>query len=82
MAQETKVHITGYNQNVGTLLECLRYASVIGNVKHEYKDDEDGKGYYSFDIYAPKNVNYEAWADMNAERMRSFMIRAKSELVE
>jgi hypothetical protein len=55
----------------GTLIECFRYAGLVGNVK----DIEDGT---VFDIYPPKGVDSKTWSEMNAQRMQSFSIAAKS----
>ena len=82
MPSKMKIEIKKYSQNVGTLLECLRYAGVISNVEHDYNDGEDAKGHYSFTIYAPNcDIDQEVWASMNAKRMRSFMINAQDKPV-
>jgi hypothetical protein len=75
--KEMKIEISNYRQNVGTLLECLRYAGVISKPIHSFDGDDDLEGQYSFNIFTPKGSLSIPWAKMNAERMRSFGINAK-----
>ena len=77
-----KINVAKFNDNVGVLLECLRYAGLIGSLEHKYEDDEDSEGFYDFIMYAPKDVETEAWAWNNAKRMRTFMINAKADQVD
>ena len=77
-----KIDVKKFSDKASVLLECLRYAGIIGNLEHKYADDEDATGYFNFTIYAPEDVEKEAWANMNAKRMRSFMIRAKANQVD
>lgn len=81
MANEWKINLAKFDGKTSLLLECLRYAGIVGNVDHKYKDDEDAEGYFNFCVYAPKDIDEEAWADMNMKRMRSFGINAKSEMI-
>ena len=53
-------------------IESLRYAGLI--VIHDV--DPYGLTETCFDIKAPHGVNTKAWAEMNAERMRSFGFNA------
>jgi len=63
--------------NVGLLLENLRYAGVVSKPNVEYSEDAE-REFYSFSIYAPSDVDEEAWSSMNAMRMRSFRINAQA----
>jgi hypothetical protein len=57
------------------LIEQLRYAGIVSDVKHEYRDEEDSEGIISFNLYPPKGVDIHVWADHNTARMKSFSIR-------
>lgn len=70
------VHVTLFAHNlrgdVGQLLECLRYAGVVKNL-----DLSPSPFNGSFDLLPPTGQDCVAWAEMNAERMRSFGINAQ-----
>jgi len=53
----------------GHWLECFRYAGLVT----VHKDEKDRT---VFDIHAPRSVDDNTWASMNAKRMRSFGINA------
>jgi hypothetical protein len=57
--------------DVEMLIEQLRYAGVLSIVKH----DTDA-GNMVIEIYPPREVNADIWAEMNAGRMKSFGINA------
>ncbi len=62
------VKITTSSQINETFLECLRYAGLISEPK--FNDDNI---HTSFRIQCPKSIgNPKAWAEMNAERMKTF----------
>jgi len=66
-----------------SLVEHLRYAGLIGDVKTNYRDDGDSDGIVSFTMYPPKHITKASsatWAKNNHDRMRSFGIR--TEIVE
>ncbi len=77
-----KVHVENFecdsDDRVGLLLENLRYAGVVGNVESEY-NEEVTRETFRFDIYAPKGVDEKIWAEMNAKRMRSMIIKAEAQ---
>lgn len=51
------------------LIECLRYAGVVT----VHRDNNEGM---CFDIHCPHGLMDRPWAEMNAERMRSFTYNA------
>lgn len=59
--------------HVGTLLEQLRYAT--GLVYH-FEQGNGQHGAYLVALPAPKGTEEVQWAEMNAQRMRSFGIKA------
>jgi len=62
---------------MGRLLECLRYAGVI--TKPTFKivpGKSSSKTYYTFRVYQPKGVSGKQWAKMNVSRCKSFQINA------
>jgi stalled ribosome rescue protein Dom34 len=72
-----KVRIEIKETEMWLLLECLRYAGVISKVETE--SVEKGNRHmtvFKFDLYPPQGVQDQVWADMNAKRMRSFMVKA------
>jgi hypothetical protein len=79
MAKHWKIDVKRFEGegNVGLLLENLRYAGVISKVNCEYSEDSV-REFYSFSVYAPSGVHGRSWAEMNAERMRSFRINAEA----
>ncbi len=54
---------------VRQLLECLRYAGIVTI----HRDNEEG---VCFDLHCPAGLVDGPWAQMNAERMRSFTYNA------
>lgn len=52
------------NPDIGTFLECLRYAGV-GTI-HETDTT------LVFDIHCPKGLESKPWAEINAKRMKTF----------
>lgn len=56
----------------GALIECFRYAGLVSHPR-----EGDGTT-LTFDIYPPHEAPTKAWADMNAERMRTFGFNAEA----
>jgi hypothetical protein len=52
----------------GSFIESLRYAGLIT----EHETDPYGLTTVCFDIRCPHGLDSKTWAEMNAERMRSF----------
>jgi len=58
-----------FERNMGTFLECLRYAGLV--TIHQ----DDGK-HVTFDLHAPRGLDDAVWAQHNADRMQTFGINA------
>lgn len=68
------IKITLQENQLGALLESLRYAGVIGDLEDAFYND---KIQYKFTLYAPKGLNEKAWEMMNKKRMRTFSIKVE-----
>jgi len=80
MRDNDNIHVKRLKEDrMGTLLECLRYAGIIYDIKEEYVERKDGEidTYYSFEILPPKSVHAVTWKKMNSLRMRSFSVLTK-----
>jgi len=69
-AMDRKPGNISFARNMGTFLECLRYAGLVTI----HRDDEK---HVTFDLHAPRNIDDEVWARQNAERMQTFGINAE-----
>ena len=68
-ALERKPGNVSFTRNMGTFLECLRYAGLV--TIHQ----DDGK-HVTFDLHAPRGLDDAVWAQHNADRMQTFGINA------
>ena len=75
IASKTEVMGLQPDQTLSMFLEQLRYAGLVSICKEEW-DKNGERDRIVFDIYPPKGVDAQIWADQNAKRMKSFMINA------
>jgi hypothetical protein len=69
--------------NIGGLLESLRYAGIVMDLKvGDCKETPQGRWLHelNFFVECPKGLDYKAWADMNIRRMSTFGIKAEGEV--